>query len=383
MTLKNKCPKELCLENQISESMLKPSLLPLRDYMIHRKCILLWILQQYQLISCASFYWLLHYPAAPNLPDYQQGLRQHERLHSSITHWWNWRCLITEAFPVMRSFHPFSVSFWTKVQMQTVFWEHKENNLAEQWRPCTSIQFWRDLSGVLHRPLCLKDDWATEIRRMPSFFLPLSPLLPIWFILRILQSHWFSLLYKYLLGWETLQVLRRATKATLFGTNNSKGGSTELQAEICLVLSSGLAYYPQSNSKSTTKHGNGPWRFSEPSLPGQRVTLCPLIAVFFFPTAPEAIRLARVTLVPYWLCLPSTTTFASRHNWKKLKLSRFPNFERKFSALNVHGKHFHGHAIMALVFTAKRQQNVSTNIYFQDNNWKHFQSRYSVCWLLN
>lgn len=126
-----------------------------------------------------------------------------------------------------------------------------------------------------------------------------------------------------------------------------------------------------------------PEGFLNTSLSGQRVTLCPLITVLFFPTAPEAVRLARVTPVPYWLCLPLTTTFASRLNRNKLKLSRFPNFERKFSALNVHGKHFHGHKIMALVFKAKRQQNVSTNIYFQDYSWKHFQSRYSVYWLIN
>lgn len=41
--------------------------------------------------------------------------------------------LISEAFPVISSLQLFSVYYGTTVlQMQTLFWDHKENNLAEQ-----------------------------------------------------------------------------------------------------------------------------------------------------------------------------------------------------------------------------------------------------------
>lgn len=61
--------------------------------------------------------------------------------------------------------------------------------------------------------------------------------------------------------------------------------------------------------------------------------------------------------MPQWLCLPLTTMFTSKLNREKLKfigISEYKN-KKKFSALNVHGKHFNGHKIRAFVPTAKTQ----------------------------
>lgn len=67
--------------------------------------------------------------------------------------------------------------------------------------------------------------------------------------------------------------------------------------------------------------------------------------------------------MPYWLCLPFPTMFASKLNRMKLKFSGISDCEKNFSAVKVHGKHFNGHKIRAFVPTAKRKQNINTKVF--------------------
>lgn len=64
-----------------------------------------------------------------------------------------------------------------------------------------------------------------------------------------------------------------------------------------------------------------------------------------------------------------------------MKLCRYSVFEKNFSAINVDGKHFHDHKIMALVPTPKRKQNINKN-FVLNTITENIQSRYSVCWLI-
>lgn len=179
----------------------------------------------------------------------------------------------------------------------------------------------------------------------------------------ILQPNWFSLLPNQPLGWEALHVLSRTTKAVLVlllyaGEHSQQQGKWH-KAPSCnpwRACSLGLVYYPQCNSKSTAKHmATVPRGFPSSGQPGQRVTLSPLITVLFLPLVPAAIWPPRITSIPYWLCLPFPTMFASKLNRMKLKFSGISDGEKKFSALKVHGKHFNGHKIRAFVPTAKGQ----------------------------